>query len=144
MRISLKPGTMMMREGTSLPKTVAVSSVPYCDHWRKINGLTSATLDRALRGVGWNLFFMAGELRTFVPGNGQEESVQRGIARLAARAHASNFNGLQLTGIVRKWSFGIPFVVFTANAFHIQEGSELKVPAISKKGLSRRIINAVC
>jgi hypothetical protein len=122
-------GTMIMRDDLELPKKFAIRSETYCTGWRRIRGISSTILDRTLRSEGWNRFYIAGTMRTLELGNGKDDCVRRGIARLAARAKASNFNCMQVTGMSRKSSFGVPFVSLSANACHIQEGSEMKVAA---------------
>ena len=127
METEIKVGTMIMRDDLVLPKAVAIQSATYCSGWRRISGISSTMLDRALLTAGWNRFYIAGALQTLELGNGNNACLRRGIARLAARTRASNFNCLQVTGISRKSSFGVPFVSFNANACHIQEGSAIVV-----------------
>jgi hypothetical protein len=143
MRIEHGAGTLILRDGILLPKSAAIQSVAYCDGWRKIKGMSTALLDRTLRSAGWNRFYIAGELRTLELGNGREDCIRRGISRLAARARASNFNCLEVTGMTQKWSFGIPFVYFCATACHIQQGSELRVATPTKATLSGRMLKQI-
>jgi hypothetical protein len=122
-------GTIILRDDLAFPKSIAIQSAAYCAGWLRIKEMSTTVLDRTLRSAGWNRFYIAGAMRTLELGNGKDACVRRGIARLAARAKASNFNCLQVTGVTQKSSFGIPFVSFSANACHIQEGTALAVGA---------------
>ena len=122
-------GTIILRDDLTFPKGIAIQSAAYCAGWLRIKEMGTTVLDRTLRSAGWNRFYIAGAMRTLELGNGKDACVRRGIARLAARAKASNFNCLQVTGVTQKSSFGIPFVSFSANACHIQEGTALAVGA---------------
>jgi hypothetical protein len=137
MSSDIKAGTMLMREGVFLPSSVTVQSVPYCDTWRELKGIDTYTLDREVRSSGWNLFFVAGELRTRVRGRGAV-SLRRGIERLATRVSAAHFNCLQIGEIVRKHFLGFPYLALSAHAYHIQDARSLHVaPAAPVDFVSR-------
>jgi hypothetical protein len=136
-------GTIILRDDFAFPKNFGIQSAAYCAGWLRIKGMTTTVLDRTLRSAGWNRFYIAGAMRTLELGNGKDACVKRGIARLAARAKASNFNCLQVTGITQKSSFGIPFVSFSANACHIQEGTALAVGAPLAGSLRSRFMKSL-
>jgi hypothetical protein len=143
METEIKVGSMIVQNGTPLPKVLNLQSAAYCEGWRRIKGISSTVLDQTLRTAGWNRFYIAGAMRTLELGNGKDACVKRGIARLAARAKASNFNCLQVNGIDRKSSFGISFVSFSANACHIQEGSAIRIAEPAAGSTKSRFIKSL-
>lgn len=143
MENEIKIGSLIVQNDIPLPKRMVLQSTEYCKGWRQIKGASASTLDRALRAAGWNRFYIAGAMRTLELGNGGDACVRRGISRLAARAKASNFNCLQVNGIDRKSSFGVPFVSFSANACHIQEGSALLIARPSAGSSVSRLMKSL-
>jgi len=142
MNTQITSGTMMMREGTSLPKSLAVQSVPYGHDWREMKAVDCYSLDREVRSSGWSLFCFAGELRTFVLGRGGEPSVRRGIGRLAGRVSDLHFNCLQVN-LLQKRFCGIPYTSFSAHPYHIQDGSYLHVTPEAIPSFTTRVIRSL-
>lgn len=142
MSTDLKAGAILMREGVFLPPSLSVQSVPYCDSWQQLKGIDTYTLDREIRASGWNLFFVAGELRTSVQGGGTT-SVRRGIERLADRVSATHFNCVEISRIVRKHFLGIPYLSFSAYAYHVQDARSLKPIAASKANFATRMMRSL-
>ena len=60
----IRLGTMLIADGTRIPKSVLVGSERYSADWSSIIGFTSAQLDRELEKAGWTFFYMAGQIRT--------------------------------------------------------------------------------
>lgn len=138
MSTDMMAGTLLMRDGTFLPKTLLIQSAPYCEAWRELKGIDTYTLDREARSSGWNLFFVAGELRTSVFGE-SKASVRRGTERLANRVSSSHFNCVQIGRILRRRFLGIPYLSFSAYAFHIQDNRSLGVSLAAPVSLVTRM-----
>lgn len=143
MESQIKIGSLIVQNDIPLPKRMVLQSTAYCKGWRQIMGASASTLDGALRASGWNRFHVAGTMRTLELGDGGDACLRRGISRLAARAKASNFNCLLVKTIDRKSSFGVPFVSFSANACHIQEGTVLGVAATSRGSAGSRLMKSL-
>ena len=121
----VQPGTMMVRQSVIL-QSLGVESEPYCENWRSLSVRDSSCLDHKVRAAGWNLFFMAGELRAVVPAWGGQNSLRRGVKRLLAQTLLQDFNCLEVSHILRKRFLGIPYVSIAAHPRHIQEGRQIQ------------------
>jgi hypothetical protein len=121
---TIQSGTMLVQQ-SALRHALGAEGENYSDQWCSLGMVESAELDRKLRVAGWNLFFMADELRTVVPAWGGEKTVRAGVKRLLARTRAQQFNSMQLSNVLRKRFLGIPFVSVVAHARHIQQGSKI-------------------
>lgn len=121
---TIQAGTMLVQQ-SALLHSLGAQGENYSDQWCSLGMVESAELDRKLRAAGWNLFFMADELRTVVPAWGGEKTVRAGVKRLLARTRAQQFNCMQLSNILRERFLGIPFVSVVAHARHLQQGSKI-------------------
>jgi hypothetical protein len=121
----IQAGTVMVQAFASL-RSLGIESEPYCENWQSLGVSESLALDRKIRDSGWNLFYMADELRTAVPPWGGQKTLRRGVKRLLAQTRLQHFNCLELTHILRKRFFGIPYVSIAAHSRHIQQGSQIQ------------------
>ena len=122
---TIQAGTMLVQQ-SALPHSLRTQGEIYSDQWCSLGAQESAGLDRKLRNAGWNLFFMADELRTIVPPWGGQKTLRAGVKRLLARTSAQQFNCMQLSDILRERFLGIPFVSVVAHARHAQQGSRIE------------------
>jgi len=65
---TIKPGTILIKDGTLLPETVRFESEPCVPGWRLVKDLDGCGLDRKIREVGWTFFCLAGQLGATVFG----------------------------------------------------------------------------
>ena len=121
----IQPGTMMVRQSVML-QSLGVESEPYCQDWRSLGIIESSGLDHKVQAAGWNLFFMAGELRAAVPAWGGQNTLRRGVKRLLAQTRLQDFNCLEVSHILRRRFLGIPYVCIAAHPRHIQEGCQIQ------------------
>src|SRR5580700_3822380 len=124
----IQAGTIMVQQSESL-RSLGIESEPYCESWQSLGVSESSGLDRKIRDSGWKLFYMAGELKTSVPAWGGQEMLRRGVKRLLAQTRLEHFNCLELTHVLRKRFFGIPYVSIAAHSRHIQQGSQIQSTA---------------
>jgi hypothetical protein len=122
---TIQAGTVLVQHSVLL-NSLGTKADIYSDQWCSLNTQESAELDGKIRAMGWNLFFMAEELRTMVPAWGGEKSIRTGVKRLLARTRAQQFNCMQLSNILRERFLGIPFVSVTAHARHLQKGAQME------------------
>jgi hypothetical protein len=116
---------MMVYQSANLQPFV-LEGKPCVENWCSLGTAESSGLDSRVRGEGWSLFFMAGEIRTLVLPWGGHDTLRRGLKRLLSQTHVQHFNCLEVTGIRRKYFFGIPYVSVSANQRHIQRGSQIE------------------
>jgi hypothetical protein len=121
----IEAGTMMIQQSVSV-HSLGIESEPYSGGWRSLGTLESSDLDRKVRAAGWNLFFMANELRAVVPAWGGQNTLRRGVKCLLAQTRLQHFNCLEVSHILRRYFLGIPYVSIAAHARHIQEGCQIQ------------------
>jgi hypothetical protein len=121
----IQAGTIMVQPSESL-RSLGIEGEPYCESWQSLGVNESSGLDRKIHDSGWKLFFMANELKTSVPAWGGQKTLRRGVKRLLAQTRFEHFNCLELTHILRKRFFGIPYVSIAAHSRHIQQGSQIQ------------------
>ncbi len=121
----IQAGTMMVHQ-SAVPYSLEVDSEAYCQNWRSLGIIESSGLDRKVRAMGWNLFFMASEITAVVPAWGGQNTLRRGVKRLLAQTRLQHFNCLEVSHILKKHFLGIPYVSIAAHSRHIQEGSQIR------------------
>jgi hypothetical protein len=124
----VQPGTTMI-QSSPLLQWLGMESQLYSGGWSTLGIFDSSGLDRRVRDAGWNLFFLADELRTVVPAWGGQSSVRTGLKRLLARTRLRHFNCMQVSQVVKKQFLGIPYVSIVAHSLHIQQGHMLQSSA---------------
>jgi hypothetical protein len=124
----VQPGTTMIQSSPVL-QWLGMESQLYSSGWSTLGIFDSSGLDRRVRDAGWNLFFLADELRTVVPAWGGQNSVRTGLKRLLTRTRLRHFNCMQVSQVVNKRFLGIPYVSIVAHSLHIQQGHMLQSSA---------------
>ncbi len=123
-----RPRTVFIREDTQLPATLAIESEAFLPGWRVVKNLDRQALTREVEGANWNFFYLAGEMRATVLGRDRSETLRRAVKCVLAKQEGQKFNSLEITRVISKRFFGIPFMSVTAHSRHIQQGVAL-VPA---------------
>jgi hypothetical protein len=126
-----KIGTIFIREDTPLPKMSSIETEAFLPGWRVVKNLDRQALTREVERANWNFFYLAGDMRATVFGRDGLRALRRAVKAVLGRQEGRKFNSLEITKVVSKRFFGIPFITITAHSRHIQEGIAL-VPA---KGL---------
>jgi hypothetical protein len=121
----IQAGTMIVHQSAAV-RSLNIESEPYFRKWSSLGPLESSGLDQKACVMGWNLFFMAGEIRAVVPAWGGHNTLRRGVRRLLAQARLQHFNCLEVTQVLRKYFLGVPYVSIVASARHLQEGSRIR------------------
>lgn len=135
----IQAGTMMVHDSAIL-EPLKLEGEAYCSNWTSLGIVESLGLDRRVRAKGWNLFFMAGEIRAVVPAWGGQNTLRRGIKRLLAQTRLQHFNCLEVSHILRKHFLGVPYVSITAHPRHLQQESQIR--SIEQRAQDAARINA--
>ena len=123
----IKPGTILIKEGTPLPEWLQFESEHYSSGWRSVTNLDAQGLDREIGEAGWTFFFMAGEVKATVIGSDSERTRRSAAKNLivnmkADRSNQSNaFNCLEIARVAVNRFLGVPYVTVSAHPRHIQE-----------------------
>ncbi len=65
---TIRAGTVMMQAGTLIPESVGAEVEPFWHSWGMIKNSQGDALDRDIRRVGWNFFFLAAKIQAMVWG----------------------------------------------------------------------------
>ena len=120
--------TIFIKEGTPLPANLPIESEAFLPGWRVVKNLDHSTLARNIEGANWSFFYLAGGIRATVLGRDRSGTLRRAVKCVLAKQEGQKFNSLEITRVISKRFFGIPFMSVTAHSRHIQQGVAL-VPA---------------
>jgi hypothetical protein len=125
---TMKAGSILVQEGTSLPEGLRIESDPYVARWRLVKNYDSPSLEGVVRKAGWTFFCLAGEIKSTAFGFTVEKVAQRAVARILARPRPKHFNSLAITEVISRRFLGVPYVCVRALSRHIQESLFLFSP----------------
>src|ERR1700689_4250195 len=94
-------GSILTWEWAQLPglNSEGFESEPYSGRWSMVKALDGFALDRKIRAVGWNFFFVASEVKVMFFGAIREKNIQHAMKRIFDKVSSQHFNGLEVTGI---------------------------------------------
>ena len=125
MTTTVQAGTILIDAEPRLVQIFALESEPYSRKWSVLKGLDGFALDRKIHAAGWNCFFMAEEAKVMFFGMIGARKVQDALKLILAKLRPQNFNCLEVTGIVAKRFWGIPYATVSAHSRHIQQSCQL-------------------
>jgi hypothetical protein len=125
MTSTVQVGTILIEEGPRLTQVLALKSEPYSGSWSMLKALDGRALDREIRAAGWNFFFIAAEVRVLFFGAIGTQKIQNALKRILKKVRGQNFNCLEVTGIVAKRFWGMPYATVSAHSRHIQQSCQL-------------------
>ena len=118
----IKAGTVLIENGTLLPRSLALASEPYSRGWTTVSNVRS-DFERDISQAGWTFFFLAGAIHATVFGFNAEALVHTAVDRLITNAKSQNCNCLEIGQVTMKSFLGLPFASVSAHSRHIQAGS---------------------
>lgn len=122
---TIKPGTILIKDGTFLPDALQFESEPCATGWRLVRNLDGYGLGRKIHEAGWTFFWLAGEIKATVFGFDGQKTVRRAVKRILARLKGEKFNSLEVTAVASKRFLGVPYTSVYAHSRHIQESGFL-------------------
>jgi hypothetical protein len=125
MTTTVQAGTILIDAEPRLVQVFALESEPYSRKWSVLKELDGFALDRKIHAAGWNCFFMAEEAKVMFFGMISAQKVRDALKRILGKMGQSNFNCLEVTGIVAKRFWGIPYATVSAHSRHIQQSCQL-------------------
>ena len=117
---TVQVGTILIEEWPLMPQHLGLESEPYSGNWSLVKALNGSALDRKIRASGWNLFFMAAEVKAMFFGALGAKKIEHALKRILRKVKQQHFNGLEVTEIVAKRFLGVPYVTVSAHPRHIQ------------------------
>jgi hypothetical protein len=126
----VQAGTVLMQESPEMVDFLGLNSEPFLGpgrlgNWRLVSGLDGFGFDRKVRASGWNLFFMAAEVKATVLGGLSTGNVRKAVKRILGKSGEREFNCLEVTGIAAKHFLGVPYTTVSAHSRHIQKDWQL-------------------
>ena len=126
-------GTILTLEWPQLVGSkFGLETEPYSGHWSVVKTLDGSGLDRKIRAVGWNFFFIASEVKVTFFGALGAKKIQHALDRILGKVSHQHFNGLEVTGIVAKRFLGLPYAIVSAHSRHVQQSCYLDGAAVRK------------
>jgi hypothetical protein len=125
---TIKPGTILIKEGTLLPEAARFESEPCVPGWRLVKDLDGCGLDRKIRDAGWTFFCLAGQLGATVFGIDEQKTLSRAVGQILANLESAEFNSLEIMRVTSEASkrfLGVRYVTVSAQSRHIQESAFL-------------------
>lgn len=118
---TIQVGAILIEEWPLMTQVLGLESEPYSGNWSLVKVLDGSALDRKIRASGWNLFFMAAEVKTMFIGALGAKKIENALKRILEKVKQQHFNGLEVTDIVAKRFLGVPYTVVLAHSRHIQQ-----------------------
>ena len=118
----IQAGTILIENGTLLPRSLVLASEPYSTGWTTVSNLRS-DFERDITQAGWTFFFLAGEIHATVFGFDAAVAVRTAVERLIKNAKTLNCNCVQIGQVTMKSFLGLPFATVTGHSRHVQSGS---------------------
>ena len=126
MRETIKPGTILIKEGTLLPQTLRFESEPCVQGWRLVMDLDGCGLDRKIREAGWTFFCLADQIGVTVFGIDEQKTLSRAVEQILAKLESAEFNCLEIMRVdseASKRFLGVRYVTVSAQSRDIQESA---------------------
>jgi len=120
---TIKPGTILIKEGTLLPETLRLESESCVPGWRLVKDLDGCALDRNIREAGWTFFCVAGQLGVTVFGIDEQKTLSRAVEQILANLESAEFNSLEIMRVASEASKpfpGVRYVTVSAQSRDIQ------------------------
>jgi hypothetical protein len=122
---TVQVGTILIEEWPLMPQLLGLESEPYSGNWSLVKALNGSALDRKIRASGWNLFFMAAEVKAMFFGALGAKKIEHALKRILRKVKQQHFNGLEVTEIVAKRFLGVPYAIVSAHSRHLQQSCYL-------------------
>ncbi len=122
---NINVGTILVKEWLGMPKLPGVETEPCVSEWSLVKVIDAFAFEREIHATGWNLFFMAGEVKTMFFGFLGEEKIRGALKRILAKVRLQHFNALEVTEITARRFLGVPYVTVSAHSRHMQQSCNL-------------------
>jgi hypothetical protein len=123
---TIQVGTILIgEESPRMAQVLALQLLPYFKNWSVAKSLDDHTLDETIRLAHWNFFFLAQEIKAKFFGEATEGKVREALLQIAKKVRNQHFNCLEVTGILQKRFFGVPYTQVSTHPRHIQQSCSL-------------------
>lgn len=126
---TVEVGTILIGDRPQITQLLTLENEPYTGGWNVLRGINGAGLDRKIHAAGWNLFFMAAEIKVTFFGSPETAKIRNAMRRILGKVRPQGFNCLEVTGIVAKRFLGMRYGTVSAHSRHIQQSCYLEEPS---------------
>jgi hypothetical protein len=81
---NVQVGTILIEDRPIITQTLGLESESYSGNWGVVK-LNGSVLERKIRSVGWNCFFLAEEVKSTVFGSLAAKSIQKALKRICLK-----------------------------------------------------------
>ena len=117
---TITAGSILVEEGTHLPGSLLLPKESNSNGWTTVKDSRSI-FEKTIREAGWTFFFMAGEIKTSVFGFDRPKALRSALKRLLTNVRSQHCNSIEITQVIGKSFWGLPYVSVTAHPRHLQE-----------------------
>ena len=123
MPVTIKTGSILIKEGTLLPEVLRFESEPCAPGWRLVKNLDGDGLGRKIHEAGWTFSWRAGEIGATVFGLDEQKTLRRAVGQILANLESAEFNTLEIMRVTSEASkrfLGVRYVTVSAHSGDIQ------------------------
>lgn len=123
-RNTVETGSVLIRDGFTLPSGVSVESESFVPGWRLVTDCNGAGLEREIHKAGWRYFCLATVIKATAFGKDRQRMIRRTIERILKNAKLEHFNSLEIVGVGGQEPVAPPRlgrVTVSAQPRHIQQ-----------------------
>jgi hypothetical protein len=129
---TVQVGTILMKDCPGMPQFIGYETEPGFAEWSTIKMPDAISLDRKIQAAGWNFFFIATDVKAMFFGSFGAAKIKSAVERILNKVKLQNFNGLEITAIVARSFFGVPYMTVIAHSRHMQKSCRLDSPEVRR------------
>ncbi len=129
MAAMVQVGSILIENRPLILRALDLQSESYSGTWGVLSSLTSSTLSKKVRDVGWKCAPPADEVKATVFGALAAKNIRKALKQIFLKVREPDFNCLEVTKIVEDRFFGLPRTTVFAHSRHIQQGSIMEFSA---------------
>ncbi len=125
---TIKPGIILIKEGTRLPEGLRFESEPCAPGWRLVKNIDGYGLGRKIHEAGWTFFWRPGEIGATVFGLDEQKTARRALEQVLANLESAESNSLEIMRVTSEASkrfLGVRYMTVSAQSRHIQASAPL-------------------
>jgi hypothetical protein len=129
---TIEVGTILIEDRPQITQFFGFEIEPYARGWSVLRGIDGVALDLKIHAAGWNLFFMAPEVKVTFFGSLDAAKIRNAVQRILQKVKPQSFNCLEVTNIVAKRFLGMSYATVSAHSRHIQQSCYLDGGALRR------------
>jgi hypothetical protein len=118
---SPKDGIIFIRDGTTFPPILPVTTDAFIPNWRIVTSPNRSALTLSIEECDWYFFYLAGDIQATVQGGNTRKVLRKALKVILTKLGNDQLNSIEITSIASRRILGIPFTTFTAHSRQIQQ-----------------------